>query len=29
LLTGRSLKKLTGHYFRSAYFIISCEHLIF
>ena len=29
LLMGRSLKKLTGHYFRSAYFIISCEHLIF
>ena len=29
LATGRSLKKLTGHYFRSAYFIISCEHLIF
>ncbi|MDO8037280.1 hypothetical protein O3297_28015, partial [Janthinobacterium sp. SUN128] len=29
LLMGRSLKKLTGHYFRSAYFIISCEHLIY
>src|SRR6202007_551174 len=29
LLTGRSLKILTGHYFHSAYFITSCEHLIF
>ena len=29
LLRGRSLKILTGHYFRSAYFITSCEHLIF